>query len=526
MGPISKHRLRVLFIVIAILLLTACSYNTNHIPAVSPSVSITDTTPASSAPGDLSSLPASESVPTSKPSTGPQSTAAMPSEETSPAAPPVTVSDPPVKTGTQVAGSSVLISKITVTFYGDASTAKGFTWYTNRDSKSSDVQVVKKTGPAPDFSKAVTFTGTVAVPHNSPDEIVHKAAATGLASNTAYYYRIGDTALNVWSSVGVFTTAPTSGPFTFIDLSDTQFAGQAGAKVAADTISTALAQSKNAGFIINNGDIVDNKSEEQWDLLLKTAQSSLIGTTIMPASGNHDAGNSTFIDHFNLDTPIKKTSTGAYYSVDYSNAHFVVLNTNESSGDYDEFSNAQVDWLKADIGAAKSAGAKWIIVVMHIGPYSTSEHSADSNVKDTREKIPPLFNELGVDLVLQGHDHVYERSKPITDGIAAEELITAENFSDRQVNYIADPKGTIYLTPGTAGTKHYYQNAYLSQSYLNLFDVADGPYKGDPNINNQETFISVTIDGSKLTATTYQMSETINKGAPYIIDQFGIKKGA
>jgi hypothetical protein len=268
MGPIYKRRLPVLFIVIAILLLAACSHNANNISDVSPSVSVTQITPTPSALNDLGSPPASE--PLSRPSTAPQ-TAVTPSGET---APPVNISSAPAKTGTQVADSSALISKITVTFYGDASTAKGFTWYTNRDSKSSDVQIVKKTSPAPDFSQAVTFTGTVAVPHNSPDEIVHKAAALGLTSNQTYYYRVGDAALNVWSSAGVFTTAPTRGPFTFIDLSDTQFAGQSGAKVAADTISMALAQSKNAGFIINNGDVVDNKSEELWDLCLKMRKSS------------------------------------------------------------------------------------------------------------------------------------------------------------------------------------------------------------------------------------------------------------
>ena len=523
MGPIYKSRLPVLFIIAIILVGMVCSCSTNNMPEVLPSASIADIAHVPSTTDDLSSPPAPTSEPSSEPSAASQ-TAAELSQEMSSAAPTGNAGNSPVKTETQTTGSSSLISKITVTFYGDASTAKGFAWYTNRDSHSSDVQVVKKTGLAPDFSQAMTFIGTVAVPRNSPDELVHKAVATCLASSTAYYYRVGDAALNIWSKPGVFTTAPESGPFTFVDLSDTQFAGQAGAKIASNTISTALEQSGNAGFIINNGDIVDNKSEKLWDLLLKNAQSSLMNTTIIPASGNHDSGDSTFIDHFNLQAPGKNTSTGAYYSVSYSNAHFVVLNTNESSSDYDEFSNAQVDWLKADIGAAKSAGAKWIIVVMHIGPYSTAEHSADSNVKATRKKIAPLFNKLGVDLVLQGHDHVYERSKPIANGVAAEESITSEAFNGMAVNYIADPKGTIYLTPGTAGTKHYYQNAGLSQSYLNLFDVADGPYKGDPDINNQETFVTVTIDGNMLTAIAYQMSKTINNGTPYIIDQFGIKK--
>ena len=99
-----------------------------------------------------------------------------------------------------------------------------------------------------------------------------------------------------------------------------------------------------------------------------------MNTTLMPAPGSHDIGNSCFIDHFNLDARNADTSAGAYYSVDYSNAHFVVLNMNETSSEYAEFSKAQIDWMKADISAAKEAGATWIIVVMHMGPYSTSEH--------------------------------------------------------------------------------------------------------------------------------------------------------
>ena len=421
--------------------------------------------------------------------------------------------------------ASPLISKITVTFYGDATTSKGFTWYTDSGSQTSDVQVVeRKEDLLSDFSQAIMFQGTVGKSNNSPKEVVHKAVATGLKSDTAYDYRVGDAKLNIWSEPAVFTTAPEKGSFTFIDLSDTQFADQAGANVTADTIKKALSQAGNAGFIVHNGDVVDNKSEKLWNLLLQTSKSSLMNTTIMPAAGNHDVGNSTFIDHFNLDTPAAATKTGAYYSVDYSNAHFVVLNTNESSGNYKSFTDAQVDWLKSDIKAAKKAGSQWIIVVIHIGPYTVAEHSSDSNVKDTRTKIAPLFNELGVDLVLQGHDHVYERSKPIVNGVATEKTTVTERPGDRTIEYMIDPKGPLYLTPGTAGTKHYYQNPKLSQSYLSLFDVANGPYKGAPDMKNQETFMSITIDGNVLTATAYQISKTKNDGQPYMIDQFKIKK--
>ena len=431
----------------------------------------------------------------------------------------------PVQKVVQSTVSSPRISKITVTFYGDATTSKGFTWYTDSGSQTSDIQVVeRKEDLPPDFSQAIMFQGTVSKSNNSPNEVVHKAVATDLTSDTAYDYRVGDAKLNIWSEPAVFTTAPESGPFTFIDLSDTQFANQAGANVTADAIAKALWQAGNANFIVHNGDVVDNNSEKLWDLLLQTSKSNLMNTTIMPAAGNHDVGNSTFIDHFNIDTPAAATKTGAYYSVDYSNAHFVVLNTNESSGNYKSFTDAQLDWLKSDIKAAKSAGAQWVIVVIHIGPYTVAEHSFDSNVKDTRKKIAPLLGELGVDLVLQGHDHVYERSKPIVNGAATEKTTVTDRLGNREIEYMIDPKGPLYLTPGTAGTKHYYQNPKLSKNYLSLFDVANGPYKDNPDMKNQETFMTITIDGDALTAIAYQISKAKNDGQPYIIDQFGIKK--
>lgn len=483
--------------------------------------------PTSSGPAGVSS-PASSSAPlfslVSAPSPGPRTAAMQPQTTAATASSASNLSS--CALAAPVPASSKLISKITVTFYGDASTGRGFTWYTNKTSKQSCVKIVEKTGTVPDFSKASMVKGTVSASHNSPSEIVHKAAVTGLKSNASYYYCVGDAALNLWSDPGVFTTAPTSGPFTFIDLSDTQFAGQAGANAVAATLSSALAQSGSASFIINNGDVVDSKSESQWNMLLKSSGPSLTNTTIMPAAGNHDSGNSTFIDHFNLNTPEKSTSTGAYYSVNYSNAHFIVLNTNESSGSYAEFSPAQIAWMKADISAAKKNGAKWSIVVMHMGPYTTAEHVNNSNIISTRKSIAPLFNELGVDLVLQGHDHVYARSKPIKNSTASPESVVIQTDNGVSVKYITNPNGPVYLTPGTAGTKHYYQNDSLSQSYLSLFDVANGPYKGDPNLNSEETFVSVKIDGDRLTATAYQISKTSNNNAPYVIDRFGILKSS
>lgn len=529
-----KHKCRkpaALFIVLVLLLSMTCGCS-NHIPTVSPTTEPAANVGAASAGTDVSPSPAANAPPSEE--AGLSSIADLKAINTSrdavsktevPAgsSAPEASSAPQSSLAESSAASSADIQKVTVTFYGDAKSSKGFTWYTDLGSTDSDLQVIEKTASTPDFSRSATFTGTEYISHNSSEEVVHKAVAVGLKSNTAYYYRVGDASMNIWSNPAVFMTAPENGPFTFIDISDTQMADQAGAKIVSDTMSEALHIFGDSRFIINNGDVIDNKAESQYSLLLGNAQSIFMNTTFMPAPGNHDIGNSCFIDHFDLDARNADTSTGAYYSVDYSNAHFIVLNTNETSDEYAEFSEAQIDWMKADISAAKEAGATWIIVVMHMGPYSTSEHSSDANVVATREKVAPLFSELGVDLVLQGHDHVYARSKPISGGTAQQETRKAENYCGNSIDYMVNPEGTIYITPGTAGVKYYYRNSSLSQDYLNLFDSADGPIKGGTTSFKLETFIGFRIDGNKLTGIAYQADKGNLQNA-HIIDQFGILK--
>ncbi|WKL01908.1 fibronectin type III domain-containing protein [Paenibacillus amylolyticus] len=84
---------------------------------------------------------------------------------------------------------SLDISKVTVTFYGDATTSKGFTWYTPLASTQSTVQVLLNQGSASDFSQAQSFNGRSSVASNSPGEMVHKAEATDLIPDTSYYFQ-------------------------------------------------------------------------------------------------------------------------------------------------------------------------------------------------------------------------------------------------------------------------------------------------------------------------------------------------
>ncbi len=431
------------------------------------------------------------------------------------------------------------VSKVTVTFNGDPVTAKGFTWYTTLASSNSDLQIVEKKGSTPDFSKATKFSGKYAVSTNSSSELVHKAEATGLKADTSYFFRVGDAALGIWSNVGTFQTAPESGAFTFIDLADTQAKSEDEAILSAETIAKALATVSNAEFFALNGDIVDTGlNEQQWNWVFGHSQESLLNTTIVPAAGNHDEDKNSFIEHFDIKPADKSdTTTGAYYSFDYSNAHFIILNNNEDSPEYADFTPAQIQWMKDDVKAAKAAGAEWIIATMHKGPYTTSNHATDSDImgpNGVRTLVAPIMEELGIDLVLQGHDHIYARTKPIKDGVATAAAKITETLNGKTIEYTVKPDGTIYLIPNTGGPKVYYRNKKINPSYYDLFEVADehhaAVYGPDPKdasrpVRSQiQNFVGITINNSKLTAVSYEIDKSKNNGKPYIIDQFGISK--
>jgi hypothetical protein len=153
---------------------------------------------------------------------------------------------------------------------------------------------------------------------------------------------------------------------------------------------------------------------EMYDVLSRSS-------CLWPTIGNHDAGSANsdtqsgvYFDVFTLPTRGQAggvpSGTEAYYSFDYAHVHFVCL---DSEGTDRSKNGAMARWLKADLDSTKQ---DWIVAFFHHPPYSKGSHDSDNpkdsggRLTDMRQNILPILEEGGVDLILSGHSHSYERS--------------------------------------------------------------------------------------------------------------------
>jgi hypothetical protein len=144
-------------------------------------------------------------------------------------------------------------------------------------------------------------------------------------------------------------------------------------------------------------------------------------TPLWPTYGNHDgfsADSATqtgpYYDIFTLPTEGEAggmpSGTEAYYSFDFANIHFICLDSEDTSR---AANGAMMTWLAADVA---DTTADWVIAFWHHPPYSKGSHDSDNifdstgRMFDMREIALPILEDAGVDLVLTGHSHSYERS--------------------------------------------------------------------------------------------------------------------
>ena len=225
----------------------------------------------------------------------------------------------------------------------------------------------------------------------------------------------------------------------------------------AKTLETAFTTLPDADFIVNTGDLVDHgDNQKQWAWMFDTASEELMSTYMMPASGNHEGMGTNAIDNYFVlpNAPEQDVTSGVYYSFDYNNVHVAVLNSNDL-GEDEGLSQKQIAWLTEDMAASN---AEWKFVVIHKAPYSQGSHYKDGDVCAIRDQLSVLMPELDVDMVFQGHDHVYMRTGSLVNNALTGFDTNYLSYNGKVYHAQVQPTGTTYVISGTSGVKTYIQN--------------------------------------------------------------------
>ncbi|MDR3149970.1 MAG: metallophosphoesterase family protein, partial [Oscillospiraceae bacterium] len=304
----------------------------------------------------------------------------------------------------------------------------------------------------------------------------YEATATGLSPNTAYRYRVvSGGGAGAWKK---FTTAPQrSESFSFLYFGDIQVVSNMAAELSAWSALAQTAYNSNPGaaFGMIGGDIVESGLDSaNWSAFLNAAEPVFSQIPLMPVNGNHESNHPggkplAYTDVFALPKNGPAGFEEEFYSFNYGDAHITVVNTHVYSGeqglsgaDYD----AIKEWIREDIASSR---AKWKMVALHHPVYAVANDGVSALVL---QNWAPVFEETGVDVVFEGHQHVYARSMPLYQG---------------QVDY---ENGIVYIM-GVSGSKFY------STANENLMARV---------IYNQSCYQAVEADGDTLSISTYSAS--------------------
>ncbi len=418
-------------------------------------------------------------------------------------------------------------SQIAVTLGNDSATEATVTWLTKYSVTASDIELIPYSAN-PDFTGKPTVDSRInassetvirsypgadigllmpILPYES-EFVYHTVKLSGLEPDTKYSFRIGDAERGWWSDAGVIQTAGGDGAFTFITVTDPQAQRPNHYDRYAETIETAHALYPDARFVVSAGDQVDmGGNNKHWNYFLNSTD-EFLAMPFMPITGNHEKDGAVITNIFELpNVPEQELESGVFYSYEYNGVHFTVLNTNDDEDD--RLSDAQVEWLKDDI---KNSNAKFNVVVLHKALYSNGSHFEDGDVEGFRNQLGALLPNLGVDLVVQGHDHVYLR----TDALYANAVVPCKtetvSYNGQDYEMKINPKGTIYSICGTSGVKVY-----------DTVDVTatDGSFPRAEAIVESEysMFSAITVDGNRLYYNAYQVVD----GEAVCVDSFAIE---
>lgn len=201
-------------------------------------------------------------------------------------------------------------------------------------------------------------------------------------------------------------------------------------------------------LVLGLGDYSYRKNAKCWLQIVNP-----IDDRMKIAIGNHDARE--VVNGTERDSPMRLQQYmnhfilgKQFYSFNHQNVHFIAMSTELPF----EVGSDQHKFVVSDLQqASQDSTINWIVAYLHV-PFYTSPNSAHSNFTPVptslRETYHPLFDKYGVDLVLQGHVHNYQRTFPLNYGSAnsSEPIITSLNKAD-----YTDPEGPIFAIVGTGG---------------------------------------------------------------------------
>lgn len=363
------------------------------------------------------------------------------------------------------------------------------------------------------------------------------AVAKDLEADQTYYYAIEATTaiLAGADEFHSFRTAPKIGtrtPVRFWALGDCGTnrvgTGNPGKAVEARNGFRTYDRGRNLNGILLLGDnAYSHGTDSQYQTsLFSVYADELRRLPVWPCIGNHELTD----DYFSIFTVPEEGETGGvpshftnYYSFDYANIHFTILDLWKA--EWRSASDPQRNWLERDL---KATSQDWRVVINHFPPYCDGKYESDSNgyLVEFREKILPVLEANGVDLLLTGHDHTYQRSYLI-DGHhgprssfdpAKHRKAWNDESGEPIVKKHGPHSGLIAVVSGTAGAPQLANPDDANGTRLGhpaMVKLATGEQDGR-GVRRLGTFL-LEVDGLTLTGT--QVDEHGR-----VVDRFQLKK--
>ena len=368
--------------------------------------------------------------------------------------------------------------------YADPTTTAAFTWETTASNQAAEV----KMGATPATLTAVHtgYSWTTPKELSTTAVYLHEVHVCGLTPDTTYYYQVGGgpAGAQLWSATQSFTTVPATGAITVGLIGDARDSVGTWQAVNLRMRDAAVAMALIDGDLVDLGTVDDlymTWLDAIWhDPSDATKFLTLGQIPLVPVNGNHE--NDSAISFANWATPGDGPYAETYASFDVGSAHVTMIDDQQIAesielGGASTEAQAQLAWLDQDLAAANAdrKDHPFIVVMGHRGLFSTSNHAADGDVIAARGALVPIYDKYNVDLVVNGHDHEYERSLPLRAGSPASGapvvgagttyVICAGSGADpyavgtAQASYNAGVQ-VAFCTPGQAGCTSPYIGTY------------------------------------------------------------------